>query len=219
MNGPHDLGGQMGFGPVAPEIDEPVFHADWERRALGVTLASGALGAWTIDESRHARESLHPATYYAASYYEIWIRALEVLLERHGFVSADEIETGHKIWPGVTPKRVLHQADVEGVLARGGPCNREVEAAPKFAAGDRVRTLNEHPTGHTRLPRYARGKLGVIEAVHEGFVFPDTNAHGKGEAPQHVYTVCFDGRELWGQGGDPALTVSIDAWESYLERA
>ena len=219
MNGPHDLGGQMGFGPVAPEIDEPVFHADWERRALGVTLASGALGAWTIDESRHARASLHPATYYAASYHEIWIRALEVLLERHGFVSADEIEAGHKIWPGVTPKRVLHRADVEGVLTRGGPCNREVEAAPKFAAGDRVRTINEHPSGHTRLPRYARGKSGVIEAVREGFVFPDTNAHGKGEAPQHVYTVCFDGRELWGQGGDPALTVSIDAWESYLERA
>ena len=96
---------------------------------------------------------------------------------------------------------------------------RRVAEAPQFKAGDRIRTINEHPTGHTRLPRYARGKLGVIEAVREGFVFPDTNAHGKGEAPQHVYTVSFDGRELWGQGADPALTVSIDAWESYLEPA
>ena len=219
MNGPHDLGGQMGFGPVAPEVAEPVFHADWERRALGLTLASGALGAWTIDESRHARECLHPAIYYSASYYEIWIRALEVLLERHGFVSTDEIEAGRPLWPGVRPKQVLRSGDVARVLARGGPCNREVAQAPKFKTGDRIRTINEHPTGHTRLPRYARGKLGLVEAVREGFVFPDTNAHGKGETPQHVYTVSFDGRELWGQGADPALTVSIDAWESYLEPA
>ncbi|MEM5473515.1 nitrile hydratase subunit beta [Hoeflea sp. AS60] len=219
MNGPHDLGGQMGFGPVAPEIDEPVFHGDWERHALAITLASGTLGAWNIDESRHARESLHPAIYYSASYYEIWIRALETLLERHGFVSADELEAGHKIWVGVKPKRVLHADDVAGVLARGGPCNREIAVEPKFKAGDTVRTINEHPEGHTRLPRYARGKLGTIEAVREAFVFPDTNAHGKGENPQHVYTVSFEGRELWGQGTDPALTVSIDAWESYLELA
>jgi nitrile hydratase len=219
MNGPQDLGGQMGFGPVAPEIGEPVFHAEWERRALGITIATGAFGAWTIDESRHARESLHPATYYSASYYEIWIRALETLLERHGFVSADELEAGHKIWRGVTPKRVLHENDVATVLARGAPCDREVEVAPRFKPGDTVRTINEHPEGHTRLPRYARDKLGVIETVREGFVFPDTNAHGKSECPQHVYTVSFDGRELWGQGADPALTVSIDAWESYLEPA
>lgn len=219
MNGPHDLGGQMGFGPVAPEIDEPRFHAEWERRALGVTIATGAFGAWTIDESRHARESLHPAIYYSASYYEIWIRALEVLLERHGFVADDERAAGHRIWPGVIPKRVLGKDDVAAVLARGARCDREVAAPPNFKPGDRVRTINEHPEGHTRLPRYARGKLGVIEAVRDGFVFPDTNAHGKGENPQHVYTVCFAGHELWGQGSDPALTVSIDAWESYLESA
>ncbi|SOE17536.1 nitrile hydratase [Hoeflea halophila] len=219
MNGPHDLGGQMGFGPVAPETNEPVFHADWERRALGVTLATGAFGAWTIDESRHARESLHPAVYYSSSYYEIWIRALETLLERYGFVAADELLAGHKIWPGVTPKRVLHENDVAAVLSRGGPCNRDVSTEPRFKPGDRVRTINEHPEGHTRLPRYARDKTGTIEAVREGFVFPDSNAHGKGENPEHVYTVCFDGRELWGQRADPALTVSIDAWESYLEPA
>lgn len=218
MNGPHDLGGQMSFGPVAPEIDEPVFHADWERRALGVTLATGAFGAWTIDESRHARECLHPGVYYTASYYEIWIRALEILLDRHGFVSADELDAGHKIWPGVKPRRVLNEADVAAVLARGGPCSRDVPKQPRYKPGDRVRTINEHPEGHTRLPRYARNKQGTIEAVREGFVFPDTNAHGKGENPQHVYTVSFDGQELWGQGADPALTVSIDAWESYLER-
>ena len=219
MNGPHDLGGQMGFGPVAPEKDEPVFHAEWERRALGITLCAGAMGHWTIDESRHARESLHPANYYASSYYEIWIKALEMLLERHGFVTAGELAQGRALSRGTSPKRVLQAADVPAVLARGGPCDRPVGTRPRFKAGERVRTKNFHPVGHTRLPRYARGRIGTIDAVREGYVFPDTNAHGKGENPERVYTVVFDAAELWGEGADPRLSVSIDAWESYLESA
>ncbi|MBN8840950.1 MAG: nitrile hydratase subunit beta, partial [Sphingomonadales bacterium] len=118
MNGPQDLGGQMGFGPVAPERDEPYFHAEWEKRALGVTLCAGAFGAWNIDESRHARESLHPADYYSSSYYEIWIKALEVLLERHGFVSAADLESGKAVDSAAAPKRVLKAQDVPAVLAR-----------------------------------------------------------------------------------------------------
>lgn len=211
MNGPQDLGGQMGFGPVAPEKDEPVFHAEWEKRALGITLAAGAMGAWNIDESRHARESLHPADYYNSSYYEIWIKALEVLLERHGFVTAEELRERRKLVESATPKRTLKAVDVAAVLARGGPCDRAVETPARFKAGDRVRTRNFHPREHTRLPRYARGKLGLVEAVRGGFVFPDTNAHGKGENPQWVYTVVFDGREIWGEESDPELTVSVDA--------
>jgi nitrile hydratase subunit beta len=209
MNGPHDLGGQMGFGPIAPERDEPYFHADWEKRALGLTISAGAMGHWNIDESRHARESLHPADYYSSSYYEIWIKALEVLLKRHGFVTADEL-AGAPLGAGTEPKRVLKGPEVPALLAKGGAC---------FAAGDRVRTKNFNPTGHTRLPRYARGKIGVIDAVREGFVFPDSNAHGRGENPQWVYTVVFTAAEIWGEGADPTLTVSIDAWESYLEPA
>lgn len=219
MNGPQDLGGQMGFGPVAPEQDEPCFHAEWEKRALGVTLACGAFGAWNIDESRHARESLHPADYYASSYYEIWTKALETLLERHGFVTEAEREAGHSLGISATPKRVLQAGDVAAVLAKGGPCDRPVPAPARFRAGDRVRTRIINPTGHTRLPRYARGKIGVIDAVREGFVFPDANAHGNGEQPQWVYTVLFEGPEIWGAGSDPTLSVSIDAWESYLEPA
>jgi nitrile hydratase subunit beta len=219
MNGPHDLGGQMGFGAVSPERDEPYFHADWEKRALGVTLSCGAFGAWNIDESRHARELLHPADYYASSYYEIWIKALEALLARHGFVSEHERLTGEVGPETAVPKRVLKAADVPAVLARGGPCSRTVEVAPRFSAGDRVRTVNANPTTHTRLPRYARDKVGVVEAVRGGFVFPDTNAHALGENPEYVYTVVLDGAEIWGRGADPTLTVSIDAWESYLEPA
>jgi nitrile hydratase beta subunit len=217
MNGPHDLGGQMGFGDVAPGKDEPYFHAEWEKRALGVTLTAGAMGHWTIDESRHMREGLHPADYYASSYYEIWIKALERLLERHGFVTADELQAGHSLVAGTTPKRVLTAGNVAAALAKGAPCDRAVQSQPRYQVGERVRAKNFNPTGHTRLPRYARGKIGVIDAVRESYVFPDANAHGQGEQPQWVYTVLFDGREIWGEGGDPMLSVSIDAWESYLE--
>ncbi len=219
MNGPQDLGGQMGFGPVAPERDEPYFHAEWEKRALGVTLCAGAFGAWNIDESRHARESLHPAIYYSSSYYEIWIRALEVLLKRHGFLSDADLAAGKAVDGAATPKRVLKAEAVAAVLARGGPCDRPLAAPARFREGERVRTKTFNPTGHTRLPRYARGKLGTVEAVHDGFVFPDSNAHGEGENPQRLYTVVFDGSEVWGEGADPTLSVSIDAWESYLEPA
>lgn len=219
MNGPQDLGGQMGFGPVAPEANEPLFHAGWEKRALGLTLAAGSMGHWNIDESRHCRESLHPADYYASTYYEIWTKALERLLVRHGFVSQEELAQGRALQPGTTPRRTLAAANVPAALARGGPCDRPIEMQPRFAVGDAVRTLNINPDGHTRLPRYARARLGTIERVHDGYVFPDTNAHGEGEHPQRVYTVTFAATELWGRNADPTLSVSIDAWESYLEPA
>jgi hypothetical protein len=108
---------------------------------------------------------------------------------------------------------------VAAAFAKGGPCNRPIDGQRRFSAGDKVRTHNFNPETHTRLPRYARGKTGIVEAVREGFVFPDTNAHGKGENPQFVYTVTFSAPEIWGKGADPTLTISIDAWESYLEPA
>lgn len=219
MNGPHDLGGQMGFGPVVPERDEPCFHADWEGRALGLTLCAGAMGHWTLDESRHARESLHPAVYYASSYYEIWIRALESLLLKHGFVAQTELELGEASMSGRLPQRVLQAADVARVLAEGTLSDRPITTEPRFSAGDPVRARNIHPENHTRLPRYVRGRVGRVESVHDGFVFPDTNAHGEGENPQRLYTVVFDAAEIWGSGADPTLSVSVDAWEGYLEPA
>lgn len=218
MNGPHDLGGQMGFGPLPIEADEPLFHADWEARAMGVVLACGALGHWTIDESRHARECLPPAIYYTSSYYEIWTRALEVLLQRHGLLDPDEIVAGHGATAQAHPKRLAPEA-VAAALAKGSPCDRPLERAPRFAPGERVRTRNIHPTTHTRLPRYLRGHSGVIEADCGGYVFPDANAHGKGEQPGRLYTVVFDGADIWGEGAEPGLTISADLWESYLEHA
>lgn len=219
MNGAQDLGGQMGFGPIDLVPDEPWFHAPWERRAFGLTLAMGATGTWNIDMSRHARESLHPADYLSSSYYEIWTKGLEKLLLRNGFVAPEEIETGRALIEPVPVKRVLEAKDVPSVLATGGPTDRPAEHPARFAIGDMVVTRNQHPAGHTRLPRYARAKHGLIERVHGVFVFPDSNAHGQGENPQWLYTVRFSGPELWGEEADPALVVSIDAWESYLEPA
>ncbi|MCB1405998.1 MAG: nitrile hydratase subunit beta [Rhodobacteraceae bacterium] len=218
MNGPQDLGGRMGFGPVLPEDNEPLFHAEWEARALGVVLACGALGQWTLDENRHARESLHPAIYYASSYYEIWIRALEVLLLRHGLISAEELESGAAAPAAPHPRRLAATA-VPAALARGGPTDRDIDTPPRYAPGDRVRARQMHPKTHTRLPRYLTGHSGVIEADRGGYVLPDTNAHGLGEHPQRLYTVVFDGREVWGEGAEPGLTISADLWEGYLENA
>lgn len=220
MNGPQDLGGQMGFGSIAPEPDEPVFHAEWERRALALTLAAGAMGHWTLDEGRHARESLAPGDYYGSTYYEIWIKALEALLIRHGFVTAEDLRAGIPAPGGTRPRRILKAADVAPTLARGGPVARDPGPAhPVFAPGDTVRARNLHPATHIRLPRYARGKQGRIAAIQGFHVLPDTNAHGQGENPQWLYRVDFAGPDLWGPDADPRSTVSIDAWQSYLEPA
>ncbi|QPH54160.1 nitrile hydratase subunit beta [Pontivivens ytuae] len=218
MNGPQDLGGRMGFGPVAPEADEPLFHAEWEARVLGITLCCGALGHWTLDESRHARESLPWTDYLSFSYYRIWLTALIALLERHGEITAEEL-AGAAPRPGLRPERRLPAERVPQVLASGGPTDREGAAEPRFDIGAQVRARNLQPPGHIRMPGYVRGCVGRVEARHGAHVFPDTNAHGGGEQPQHLYTVVFEGRALWGPDGDPALTVSADLWESYLEPA
>ena len=162
----------MAWGRWRPKRTSLISHAEWEKRALGLTLSCGAFGAWTIDESRHARESLAPATYLSASYYEIWMRGLETLLKRHGFVSSAELAAGQMLEKGRDPKRILTAEMVPGVLAKGGPCDRPAPDAPRFAVGDRVRTKNFNPETHTRLPRYARAKQGIVEAVQGAFVFP-----------------------------------------------
>ncbi len=219
MNGPQDLGGRHGFGSVCSEQDEPLFHHAWERRALAMTLAAGALGHWSLDESRHARESLPPAIYYRASYYEIWVRALEGLLLRHGLVTAGELANRHADPSPPHPRR-LDAGAVAGVLARGGPSERAPgDVRPAFHAGDKVRTRLMNPTRHNRLPAYARGRSATVEAVQGFHVFPDSNAHGEGEAPQWLYTLVLSAVDVWGADADPLSSVSIDAWESYIEPA
>jgi len=218
MNGVHDMGGLQGFGPVLPEAHEPLFHAAWEARAMALTVAMGASGQWNIDLSRACRESLPPAVYLGSSYYEIWIHALEVLMRERGLVRADELADGVMRAPPVPLARVLHATDVDAALSRA---DRPPRAPARFQVGERVRARNLHPIGHTRLPRYVRGHTGWVQKVHGAHVFADAHATQK-EAPFNVqaewlYTVVFDGRELWGPQADPSVRVSVDAWEPYLE--
>ena len=202
MNGPHDMGGMQCFGPVLPEVDEPLFHGEWEKKAMALTVGMGFTGMWNIDASRFARESLPPVQYLSSSYYQIWLSALEKLMLEREMVTGEELETGKMRVPPVPVKRDVpdRKAIVAGLL-KGGPTAREAVSAAAFSIGDRVRTMLEHPAGHTRLPRYARGKMGVIVHVNGAHVFPDSNAKGEGENPQWLYTVEFSARELFGVGG------------------
>jgi nitrile hydratase len=213
------MGGLQGFGPVEPEADEPAFHSEWEGRAFAMTLAMAMPGAWNIDMARFARENRSPVEYQSMSYYEIWFAALETMLKERGLVTDDEIVVGHALAEPKPVKRVLSCADVLKVLHRGGPTERDTNTKAAFRPGDTVRAKNINPATHTRLPRYVRGRMGVVERVIGFHVFPDSNAQGAGENPQWLYTVRFDGRDLWGDSADPTVKVSVDAWESYLERA
>ena len=211
----HDMGGMHGFGPVVAEAGEAPFHEAWEGRVLALQRAMGYARLWTIDGGRASLETLPPLTYLAASYYERWFLGLERRVIAHGLVGEDELMAGRSLRPGVRLNRKLTAADVPNTLTRGNFA-RPAAAPARFAAGDRVCTRNINPPTHTRLPRYARGKHGTIEAVRGVHVFPDSAARGAGDDPQWLYTVVFSGPELWGEAADPKLTVSIEAFEPYL---
>jgi nitrile hydratase len=221
MNGVHDMGGLQGYGPVLMEANEPLFHVEWERRALGVTVAMGASGLWNIDLARSARESLPPLDYIQGPYYAIWIKALQKLLVERGLITPQELEQGQALTPPVAGVRVLKAAEVDATLAKGSPADRPAQAAPRFAVGQRVRALNLNPQGHTRLPRYVRGHLGTVVLHHGSHVLPDQ--HVKQMLPpfdgtaEHLYAVVFEGAELWGPQAEAGSQVCVDAWESYLE--
>lgn len=215
MNGPHDMGGFTGFGPVRPEANEPVFHTQWERRAFAINLAMGMTGSWNIDEARHARERLDPLQYWSSSYYQYRHYGLEMQLAERGLANPDEIASGRMSEPPRAVKRVATAAMIPGILASGGPATRATNRPQGFQIGDKVRARNITPHGHTRLVRYARGREGEIVLVHGTHVLPDSSAHGKGDDPQWLYTVRFTARELWGK--DTGDCVCIDLWEPYLE--
>jgi nitrile hydratase subunit beta len=218
MDGVHDMGGMHGFGKVEPEQDEPVFHEDWEARTQALYRAMSYAGVWCIDAARFAREQLPPAVYLASSYYRKWELGMEKQLAELGLAGPDELASGHALRPGKPLKRKLSTAEVPNIITRGSFA-RPAQAPARFKPGDRLRTKNIHPKTHTRLPRYARDKVGVVEALRGCHVFPDTVAIGKGENPQWLYTVLFEGRELWGENAEPSLKVSIEAFEPYLEPA
>ena len=211
-----DLGGRPGFGPVTPEPEGELFHDGWEPRALALTLAMGATGSWNIDASRAMRETL--PNYRELSYYQIWLGALEQLMLQRGQVFADEIASGEMRHAAAPVARVLQAQNVPAVLAKGSPTERAAPGPARFAVGQAVRMHIGKADHHTRLPGYVQGKRGTIEHVHGAHVFADANAQGLGEQPQWLYTVVFEEAELWGDAAPRQnLSVSVDAWESYLE--
>lgn len=212
-----DLGGRDGLGVVVPEPEGGLFHADWEARALALTLAMGATGEWNLDQSRSARETL--PEYANLSYYQIWVAALERLLIERGLVTADELADKRSLHPPKRVARVLHAQDVGAALARGSPTERAPPGPARFAVGDRVRARAEVVPHHTRLPGYAHGRIGTIERVHGAHVFADAHAQGLGEAPEWLYGVGFDAQELWGAATAQGLRIMVDAWEPYLAPA
>jgi nitrile hydratase len=213
-NSIHDMGGMHGFGKVEPEENEPVFHSHWESRVYAMNRAMGPLRLWTIDEGRAAQEALPPSVYVSASYYQRWLLGLERRVLDFDLASEDELKAGRALRSNDKPNRIFTPEDADN-LTRGS-FEREPSAPAKFKAGDRVRTRNINPLTHTRLPRYARDKVGEIEAVRGCHVYPDAVANGGGEDPQWLYTVVFSGTVLWGEDSDPSVKVSIEAFEPYL---
>jgi nitrile hydratase subunit beta len=211
------MGGLHGLGPIEPEPHEPVFHEPWEARVFALVRAMGAWKKWNIDASRFQREQIPAAEYLRMSYYEKWLAGLYELMVAKGLVTRAEIDSGQPA-PGTPKSSPALTADQVPVLVdRGSASNRSSSALAKFVVGQSVRARNINPLGHTRLPRYARGRSGTIDRVHGMFVFPDTNALYQGEQPQYLYSVKFAARELWGESAGAQDHVYIDLWESYLE--
>jgi nitrile hydratase len=201
VNGVHDMGGMHGFGPVVQERDEPVFQAAWEGKVRAMMGRTRSAGYYNLDEFRHAIERMPAEEYLRATYYERWLHSVETLLLEKGVITADELRSGRASHPAPVPRPRL------------GPPPALVA---RFKPGDRVATRNVNPKGHTRLPRYARGKSGVIRTVNGPFLLPDSNAHGRGPDWQPCYAVEFRARELWGESAPAGDRVCIDLWESYL---
>jgi nitrile hydratase subunit beta len=218
MNSAHDLGGMHGLGPInaEPEALEPVFHADWEKRVFGMVRVMGMLGLWSGDASRFARERQHPVDYLRHTYYENWRAGLEKILVEKGLLSAQELASGVAAGPAPDDirKHRLEAKDVGRAIV-GAPVTVPLADPPRFRPGDKVRAVNNHPLGHTREPRYVRGRIGVICEHHGGHVFPDLSAQGT-RVGRHLYTVRFDGQELWGRDGDAHSAVYVDLWQDYL---
>jgi nitrile hydratase subunit beta len=217
MNGIHDMGGMQDMGPIRPETGEPVFHAAWEGRAFALDTAVD--GDWTGAAERYEIESIPPADYLRMSYYEKWVTSLVELMVKTGLVTRAEIESGKAIDGTTKVGHVLSVAEVAALVAPGSSASAKLTATAHFKAGQRVRARNLNPLGHTRLPRYARGKFGAIERDYGTFAFPDARAHGLGDKPQHVYSVRFAARELWGEQANRHDSVYVDMWDDYLEPA
>ena len=219
MNGIHDMGGMHGMGPLCRETGEPVFHEAWEGRVFALSSAVRAWRKWNIDAGRYEIELIPPADYLRMSYYERWLARLVKLMIKKGLVTREEVEAGRSAAGSPKAEPPLTAERVPTMVRSGALASRDVPVSARFDVNQRVRARTMHPAGHTRLPRYVRGKIGTVERDHGVYVFPDTNALFLGENPQHVYSVRFAARELWGNQASPRDAVYLDLWDDYLEPA
>jgi len=217
MNGIHDMGGMQDMGPVHYEKDEPVFHAPWEGRVYAMDRSLTAFRKWNVDAWRYDIELIPPADYLRMSYYEKWLAAMRSRILKHGLVTAEELASGRPA-PGSTKATPAFTVAMAGENRRNIPSSYDPSVAPLFQVGQRVRARTINPVGHTRLPRYARGKAGEIARDHGVYAFPDSNSLFQGEQRQHLYSVRFTARELWGDSASPRDSVHLDLWDNYLER-
>jgi len=218
MNSVHDMGGMEGLGRLQIERNEPVFHAAWEGRVMGLNAALSAWRKWNLDVFRHEQERIPAAEYLRMSYYERWLITVMSLAQQAGLVSNAEIFSGRpdrSSAPATPPLR----PGMVGANRKGSPKVRPTTVTPLFSLGDHVRARIINPTKHTRLPRYLRGHAGEVTTHHGAHVFPDSNAQFHGESPQHLYTVRFRARDVWGEEANPRDSVYADLWEPYLDHA
>ncbi|MGO9804393.1 MAG: nitrile hydratase subunit beta [Steroidobacteraceae bacterium] len=217
MNGIHDMGGMQDMGPVNIENNEPVFHARWEGRVFAMYWAID--GDWPGGSGRYQRELIPPAEYLRMSYYERWLTALTELLVKSGMVTRSELESGVAAGGNTKGRECLKAAAVPGAITTGSPSSSDAAVAARFHVGERIRAHNLNPVGHTRLPRYTRGKPGTIAHDHGVYVFNDSLVQGLGPKPQHLYSVRFTARDLWGEAASAVDSVYVDLWDDHLEPA
>ena len=217
MDGVHDLGGRQGFGPVAVDEREEPFHSDWEARMWGIARALRRPPGWTIDWWRHGRELIDPADYLTRPYYDQWMQTYAALLVDSGVATVAEIAAGSAQAPVLDLGAPMAPEAVRAATAVVVRFDRENADAPAFAVGDRVRAKAMGAEGHTRLPGYVRGRLGVVEAYRGAHLLPDAGARGE-ERAEPLYSVAFEAAMLWPEAGGRRDRVYLDLWESYLER-
>jgi nitrile hydratase len=217
MNGVQDMGGIQNMGAIEMEENEPVFHEEWEKRVFAFNMATGPLRLWNLDMKRQTIEALTPPGWYLnAPYYERWLEAIISLLKQNDLVSEEELTRGKAVLELKDPPKAAPAEPIIAFMKKGNSARIDKEIPAKFSKGEIVRTRNINPLTHTRLPRYARDKTGVIDQDHGVFVFPDTHAQNWDQNPQHVYAVCFTAQELWGDEASPIDKVFIDLWDDYL---
>ena len=215
MDGIHDMGGMDGFGTIEHETNEPVFHTEWERRTVGMVMSMFAQRFFHLDEYRQKIERMTPVA-YLGPYYARWLHAATTLLVDKGLLSQDELSSGRAAGKAENIELLAAEA-IPGLLRARVSGKKDDAVTARFAAGDTVRARNIHPATHTRTPRYIRGKLGTVERDYGIFTFPDSHAQNAGDPPQHVYSVRFAAREVWGPEAPANDSLYIDMWDDYLE--